>query len=99
MHAGLPARALFDLAILGRDPGEATDRLTTAAAGHTVGHIRPRAVDLTKLASLTMATGDPIQAATMGSAALDIAGTIHSTRDRVRHGRTGSAAARCCSGC
>ena len=47
--------ALFDLAVLGHNPKLATDRLTAAATGHTDG--RPRAICLTKLASLTMATG------------------------------------------
>ncbi|MGH3801381.1 MAG: tetratricopeptide repeat protein, partial [Pseudonocardiaceae bacterium] len=78
IHAGLTARPLVDLAMLGRDPGEATNRLTTAVAGHTTGHARPRALDLTKLASLTMTTGDPIQAVTIGNEALDVAGAIRS---------------------
>lgn len=34
----------------------------------------------TKLASLTIATGDPVEAATIGTAALDAAGTIRSRR-------------------
>jgi hypothetical protein len=41
---------------------------------------RSRAVCLTKLASLTMVTGDPLQAAVLGHAALDIAATIRSRR-------------------
>jgi hypothetical protein len=64
--------------MLGHNPAQATDRLTVAAAGHPAG--RPRAFCLTKLASLTMATGDPIQAATIGHEALDAAGTIRSRR-------------------
>ncbi len=79
-HAQLTGAPLADLAILGRDPGEATDRLAAAAAGHTAGNTRPQALCLTKLASLTMATGDPLQAATIGHAALDAAGTIRSRR-------------------
>ncbi|MGH3801475.1 MAG: XRE family transcriptional regulator, partial [Pseudonocardiaceae bacterium] len=78
--AGNTGQALFDLAILDHDPAQATDRLTAAAAGHTTGHTRPRAICQTKLASLTMATGDPIQAATIGHTALDAAGTIRSRR-------------------
>ena len=78
--AGANGQALFDLAILGHDPAQATDRLTTAAAGHTVGHARSRTIWVTKLASLTMATGDPIQAAILGHAAVDAAGAIHSGR-------------------
>ncbi|MGH3698923.1 MAG: XRE family transcriptional regulator [Pseudonocardiaceae bacterium] len=74
--SGGNGQALFDLALLGHNVEQATDRLTAAAAGHTDG--RPRAIYLTKLASLTMATGDPIQAATIGAAALDAASTIRS---------------------
>ncbi|MGH4002321.1 MAG: XRE family transcriptional regulator [Pseudonocardiaceae bacterium] len=77
-HAQLAGQPLADLVILGRDPGEATDRLAAAAAGHTAGNTRARAVCLTKLASLTMATGDPIQAAAIGHEALDAAGTLRS---------------------
>ncbi|MGH3852548.1 MAG: XRE family transcriptional regulator [Pseudonocardiaceae bacterium] len=77
-HAELTGRPLVDLAILGRDPGGATDRLTAAAAGHTETETRARAICLTKLATLTMVTGDPLQAAAIGHAALAIAGTIHS---------------------
>ncbi|MGH3696553.1 MAG: XRE family transcriptional regulator, partial [Pseudonocardiaceae bacterium] len=71
-------QALFDLAMLGHNVAQATDRLTAAAAAHSDG--RPRAICLTKLASLTMATGDPIQAATIGHTALDAAGTLRSRR-------------------
>ncbi|MGH3696561.1 MAG: hypothetical protein ACRDRX_21665 [Pseudonocardiaceae bacterium] len=45
-HAQLTGQPLADLAILGRDLGEATDRLATAAAGHTVSNTRARAVCL-----------------------------------------------------
>ncbi len=76
--AGGSGTALFDLAVLGHSPAQATDRLTAAAAGHTAG--RPRADSRNRLASLTMATGDPIQAATIGHQALDAAGTIRSRR-------------------
>ncbi len=77
-HAQFAGRPLADLAILGRDPGEATNRLTAAAAGHADGNPRAQAVCLAKLASLTMATGDPLQAAAIGHAALDVAGTVRS---------------------
>ncbi|MGH3711288.1 MAG: XRE family transcriptional regulator, partial [Pseudonocardiaceae bacterium] len=73
-------QALFDLAVLGHSLTQATNRLTAAAAGHTADHARPRAISLTKLASLTMATGDPIQAVTIGHAAVDAAEAIHSGR-------------------
>ncbi len=76
-HAQLTGQPLADLAILGRDPDEATDRLAAAAAGHT-DNTRARAVCLTKLASLTMATDDPVHAAAIGAAALDTAATLRS---------------------
>ncbi|MGH3695628.1 MAG: XRE family transcriptional regulator, partial [Pseudonocardiaceae bacterium] len=78
-HALLAGQPLADLAILGRDPGEATDRLTAAAAGHD-DYPRTRAICLTKLAILTMTTGDPLHAATIGHAALNAAGTLRSHR-------------------
>jgi len=74
VHAGYTGRRLADLAILGRDPGEATDRLTAAA----ITYARPRAMCLAKLASLTMATGDPLQAVAIGHEALEAVGSIHS---------------------
>jgi hypothetical protein len=79
-HALLTGQPLFDLAILGRDQSEATDRLAAAAAGHTEDNTRARAVCLTKLASLTMATGDPLQAVSIGHEALKVASTLRSHR-------------------
>jgi hypothetical protein len=77
-YASLAGQPLADLAILlGSDPRAATDRLTAAAAGHNNSN-RSRAVCLAKLACLTMATGDPIQAVTIGHEALDAARTIRS---------------------
>ncbi|MGH3896812.1 MAG: flavin reductase family protein [Pseudonocardiaceae bacterium] len=78
--AGNTREALFDLVVLGHNRTQATDQLTAAADGHTASHARPRTACLTKLASPTMATGDPIQAATIGHAALDAAGGIRSRR-------------------
>ncbi|MGH3833896.1 MAG: hypothetical protein ACRDRS_26230 [Pseudonocardiaceae bacterium] len=49
-------------------------------AGPGLAPARRDPVQLTKLASLTMVTGDPLQAAALGHAALDIAGTIRSRR-------------------
>ena len=78
-HAQFAGRPLADLAILGHNTArEATDRLTTAAAGHAANNNTSRAVCLAMLASLTMATGDPLQAATIGHEALDVAGTLRS---------------------
>lgn len=79
-HNQITGRPLFDLVIVGRDPGEATTRLTAAAAGHPERNTRERAICLTRLASLTMVTGDPLQAASIGHEALDIAGPLRSRR-------------------
>jgi hypothetical protein len=78
-HAQLTGQALFDLALLDRDPGEATNRLEAAAAGQP-DHPGCRAICLAKLASLTMVTGDPLQAASIGHEALDNADVIRSRR-------------------
>jgi hypothetical protein len=77
VHAMRTGEALVELAILGRSPGEATDRLATAVAGLT-GCARPLAGCQARLATLTMVTGDPLQAATIGHQALDTASTVRS---------------------
>ncbi|MGH3854822.1 MAG: XRE family transcriptional regulator [Pseudonocardiaceae bacterium] len=79
-HAQLTGRALADLAILGRDPGEATDRLTAAITGNTTSYARSVARSQAKLASLTMVTGDPRHAAALGTTALNAVSTIRSRR-------------------
>ena len=79
-HALLTGRPLVYLAILGHDTGEASNRLATAVAGYPEGAVRARAVCLGKLATLTMATGDPLHAATIGHQALEVAGGIRSRR-------------------
>lgn len=79
-HAGDTGHALFDVAVLGRSPEEAGRRLAAAVAGHDAVFARSRAISQTKLASLTMAAGDPVEAAVIGAAALDAAGTIRSRR-------------------
>jgi hypothetical protein len=77
VHAMRTGDALVNLAILGHGPEKATDRLTTAIAGLT-NYATPLAGCQARLASLTMVTGDPLQAAALGHQALDTAGTIHS---------------------
>ncbi|MGH3831432.1 MAG: hypothetical protein ACRDRS_13460 [Pseudonocardiaceae bacterium] len=53
-HAYLTGHSLVDLAMLGRDPGEATHRLAAAAAAFSdTNNTRSRAICLTKLATLT----------------------------------------------
>lgn len=80
-HAGDTGHALFDLAtMLGRSQAEAHDRLAAAVAGHTSHYARSRAISQIKLASLTMATGDLVEAANIGTAALNNAGAIRSRR-------------------
>ncbi|MGW7531705.1 XRE family transcriptional regulator [Amycolatopsis sp. NPDC054798] len=79
-HVGDTGHALFDLAIHGHRPLDATARLSDAVTGHTDAYARSRAISQTKLATLTMATGDPAEAAVIGQAALDAAGTVRSRR-------------------
>ncbi|WP_113704731.1 XRE family transcriptional regulator [Nonomuraea lactucae] len=60
--------------------GEASDRLASAVAGHTAAYVRSRAISGIKLASLTMAAGDPEEAAAIGGRAVTDAGTVRSRR-------------------
>ncbi|WP_205629605.1 hypothetical protein [Jiangella muralis] len=78
-HAGDTGHALFDLTVQGHDT-EAATRLLAAVDGHTAGYVRSRAMSQTKLASLTMAVGDPGEAARIGLAAVTDAGQLHSRR-------------------
>lgn len=89
-HAGDTGHALFDLAVDGRFVGEARDRLALAVAGHSQLYARSRAISGIKLASLTMRAGDPVEAAQIGTRALQEAGTITSKRaaDDLRELRT-----------
>lgn len=59
---------------------EARHRLTQAVAEHGEQYVRARAISQTKLASLVMATGDPVEAALLGGRALDWAGNVKSRR-------------------
>ncbi|GAA5071856.1 hypothetical protein HNP84_007859 [Thermocatellispora tengchongensis] len=79
-HAGDTGHALYDLAINGKFVSEATGRLASAVAGHTSAYVRSRAISGIKLASLTMVTGDPVEAAHIGARALTDAGTVRSRR-------------------
>jgi hypothetical protein len=83
-HAGDTGHALFDLAVQidGRYAADASTRLSAAVEGHIAPYVRSRAISGIKLASLTMATGDPDHAATIGKAALIDAGRIRSRRAR-----------------
>lgn len=79
-HAGDTGHALFDLAMKRTFVSEATSRLATAVAGHTDVYARSRAISATKLASLIMVTGDPVEAVAVGTRAIADAGTVRSRR-------------------
>ncbi|MBB3733805.1 XRE family transcriptional regulator [Nonomuraea dietziae] len=80
-HAGDTGHALFDLAMTrGQFVSEASGRLAAAVAGHTAPYVRSRAISGIKLASLTMATGDPDEAAAIGARAVKDAGRVRSCR-------------------
>ncbi|WP_169812804.1 helix-turn-helix domain-containing protein [Nocardia salmonicida] len=79
-HAGDTGHALFDIAIHGSFVSEARTRLSTAVQGHTDLAARSRTMSSIKLASLVMATGDPDEAKSIGSAALTGANALHSRR-------------------
>lgn len=92
-HAGDTGHALFDLTARGHRT-EAAARLRTAVDGHTAGYVRSRAMSQTKLASLTMAVGDPDEAARIGLAAVSDAGRLHSRRAAMDLAELGTYAAR-----
>ncbi|NRQ32975.1 XRE family transcriptional regulator [Nonomuraea sp. NN258] len=86
-HSGDTGHALFDLVIDVHGPSvdrryldEASTRLAGAVAGHTAAYVRSRAISGIKLASLTMAAGDPEEAASIGGRAVTDAGTVRSRR-------------------
>ncbi|MEU0511243.1 XRE family transcriptional regulator [Amycolatopsis thermoflava] len=79
-HAGDTGHALWDTAMHGHFRSEARCRLAAAVAGHDAGHARSRAISQIKLASLVMVTGDPAEAAALGTQALDWSGPIKSRR-------------------
>jgi hypothetical protein len=79
-HHGDTGHALFDLAVHGEFYGEATSRLSTAVQGHSDSYTRSRAISATKLATLTMTSGDPVEAAAIGSQAVNDAGQLRSQR-------------------
>ncbi|MGH3823941.1 MAG: XRE family transcriptional regulator [Pseudonocardiaceae bacterium] len=80
-HAQLAGLGLADLALSGRDPREATERLTAAVAGLAPRDAHARVISQAKLAGLMMATGgDPLEAVALGTAALETFGTIDSRR-------------------
>ena len=62
----------------GQFVAETRNRLTTAIATRTEGRARTR--NQIRLTSLIMATGDPVEAAVLGTQALDWAGPLRSRR-------------------
>ncbi|MGI5457647.1 helix-turn-helix transcriptional regulator [Streptomyces sp. CA-249302] len=80
-HHGDTAHSLYDLALLtGRSPGCAAERFRIAIDEHAPRFVRSRAISGTKLASLTMATGDPVEAAAIAHRAMQDVGRVRSRR-------------------
>ncbi|OIK02558.1 transcriptional regulator [Streptomyces sp. MUSC 14] len=80
-HHGDSGHAAFDIALMpGQSPSLAVSRLKTAIEGHTDDYVRSRALSGAKLATLTMATGDPQQAVVIANRALDEVGRLRSKR-------------------
>jgi hypothetical protein len=86
MHAGTTGQTLADLAPTGHSATEAAGRLSAAIAGHGTAFARAKVLAKINVAVLTMITGDPVQAALLGTTALDQAQTLrsHRTLDRLR---------------
>lgn len=78
-HRGDTAHALFDLSVRGT-PTEAARRLNFAVRNHGAEYGRSRTISRTKLASLLMVTGDPLEAVAVGEAALDGIAYLRSRR-------------------
>ncbi|MFP3991028.1 helix-turn-helix transcriptional regulator [Streptomyces sp. E11-3] len=80
-HHGDTGHAAFDIALMpGQSPVLAISRLQAAIEGHTDAYVRSRALSGTKLATLTMATGDPQQAVSIATRALGEVGRLRSQR-------------------
>lgn len=79
-HLGDTGHALWDIAIDNHFVGEARSRLAAAVDGHGEQFARARAISQTKLSSLVMVAGDPIEAASLGSQAVEWSGSIRSRR-------------------
>ncbi|GLY04991.1 hypothetical protein Acsp01_53700 [Actinoplanes sp. NBRC 101535] len=74
------AHALFDITMRSDRITDAIDRFRYSVEHHEPEFARSRAISGTKLAALTMVTGDPRQAAAVGCQALDDAGAVGSRR-------------------
>jgi hypothetical protein len=80
-HAGDVGCALLDLALCHAvDPERARMRLVTGIEDRPASLVRSRALSQIGLAKLTIATGDPSEALSVGESALESAGPIRSRR-------------------
>ncbi|MGH3913900.1 MAG: XRE family transcriptional regulator, partial [Pseudonocardiaceae bacterium] len=77
-HLGFSGTALRELGMHGQFVAETRNRMSSAIANHSEG--RARTSSQTRLASLIMVTGDPLEAAALGTQALDGAGLLRSQR-------------------
>ena len=78
-HLGFSGSSLWELGMRGQFVAETRNRMSTAAAIGTEG-LRARTGGQLKLASLIITTGDPLEAAALGTQALDGMGSLHSQR-------------------
>ncbi|MFJ6902331.1 helix-turn-helix domain-containing protein [Streptomyces hokutonensis] len=80
-HHGDTGHAAFDIALLDdQSPDLAIARLQTAIRDHSDEYVRSRALSGTKLATLTMAIGEPQEAVSIAHRALDEVGQLRSKR-------------------
>lgn len=79
-HLGDTGHALYDLAVHGHYTHEAGRRLAAAVAGHKPLYVRSKAMSGFKLASLRFHTGDSLEGAEIGQAALGDFGGLRSAR-------------------
>ena len=79
-HQGDTGHAYFDLAVEGLHEREAISRLSAAVTGHSASYARSRAMSMTKLSSVLMAVGDPIEAAALAEGALPAVSEIGTER-------------------
>ena len=77
-HLGFSGNVLWELGMGGQFVAETRTRLTAGIATRVEGRARTR--DQIRLTSLIMATGDPVEAAVLGTQALDWAGPLRSRR-------------------
>ena len=77
-HTGFAGNVLWELGMHGQFVAETRNRLSAAIATSAEGRARTR--DQIRLTSLIMATGDPVEAAALGTQALDWAGPLRSRR-------------------